>query len=348
MKQQNGPNKKRATRKDVAERAGVSPATVSYVLNNTQKIPEKTVQKVLAAVEELDYRPNLIARSLVTRESKQLSIVLNNIANPIYSDLILGFENKAIQTGYFVNICTGNKNVDDYMEHFLARRVDGIFIEVLPYKYHLEKLYDLLEAGIKLVVYGNIGIDPRKVSCIETDYIDAMDKAVGYLVGLGHTRIAYLSGLAKSQNYDKRISGYLSALENHKLDIGESLLFTSSNATNTDIQDGDQLARKVLQSDKRFTAAICTNDLMAIGAIKTFKENGIAVPGRVSVMGIDNAYISEITEPRLTTLGTPYREVGEKAFDLLYNDLRNDIKGYYLNKTTLVERDSTGPCPVRD
>lgn len=337
---------RRPTRRDVAQRAGVSTATVSYVLNNTQKVPEKTAEKVWQAVRELNYKPDLIARSLVTKETKQLAIVLNNIANPIYADFILGFENKAINNGYFVNICTGNQHVDDYMENFAARRIDGILIEALPHKYHQEELYKLIAADIRIVVFGHTTMDLRKISSIETDYFDVMDQAVSHLANLGHSRIAYLSGLERSQTFDRRIDGYLKALESNGLTYGEELLVLPAHSTNTNISDGTKMARRLLDGKHQFTAVIATNDLMATGAMAAFKAAGLQIPRDVSVMGIDNAYIGEITEPGLTTLGISYRIVGERAFDLLYADIRDDVKGYYVNHAQLIERGSTGPAPT--
>ncbi len=340
-------NAKRPTRRDVAELAGVSTATVSYVLNKTQKVPTPTAERVLAAVRELNYTPDLVARSLVTQESKQLSIVLNNIRNPIYGDLILGFENQAISHGYFVNICTGNRNVDDYMENFAARRIDGIFVETLPEKYKLEEIDKLLASGIRVVLFGHTDMDLRRISCVETDYIDALETIVDYLHRLGHTDIAYLSGLEREQKYDKRIEGYLRALRSRGIGNEGALLFTTSKPSDTDVEDGRILAKKLLDSGRHATATVCTNDLMATGALARFKEAGVRVPEDMSIVGIDNAYISEITDPRLTTLSISYREVGKKAFELLYADIKNDVKGYYVNKTELIVRETTAPATTR-
>lgn len=344
---------KRVTRKDVARLAGVSTATVSYVLNKSQKVPEATAARVMAAVEELSYRPNLVARSLVTNRSHQLAIVLNNIANPIYADLILGFENEAIQAGYFVNICTGNRNLDDYLEHFASRQIDGLFIEALPYKFHSEKIAHLLDAGIRMVFYGNIGIDPKSTSMVETDYLEAMEIGVSFLAGLGHERIAYVSGLTKNQTSDRRIEGYCAAMDRHGLDFGDELLISPRTNTDTEIRDGAELTRRLLTSTKRtserpasgkgVTAIIATNDLMAIGAIQAIKAAGLRVPQDISVLGIDDASIATLCEPALSTLALDFRDIGKRAFQMLLADITSETKGYYLNRVHLVERDSTGP-----
>ena len=121
------------TRKDVAKLAGVSTATVSYVLNNTCKVTEETRERVLSAIKELDYKPNMIAKSMSTNKSLQLGIVLDNLANPFFGDIVKGFEIAASEKMYFVNICTGFHNLDNYFDNFIARRLDGIFVAAIPY-----------------------------------------------------------------------------------------------------------------------------------------------------------------------------------------------------------------------
>lgn len=330
------------TRKDVARKAGVSTATVSYVLNNSKKLSNTTVKKVLDAVKELDYKPDMIARTMVTNETKQISIILDNITNPFYGEIILGFESSAIENGYFVNICTGYKNVDDYIDNFISRRIDGIFIVAMPHKFHMDKIYELVDKGIKVVISGNLDADIRKVSIIENDYVDAMDKAVTYLTDLGHKDIAYISGLERSLTCDKRIEGYLKAIEKYHLPYGESLLIEDNTKNSTTIQDGYICTRKLINSSKKFTAIICNNDLMAIGSIKALKEAGLNVPEDVSVVGFDGIQFGDIWEPALTTMSVPKTFLGQKAFELLFTNIKKGNTGFYINKLELIQRGSAG------
>ncbi len=331
----------RATRADVARQAGVSTATVSYVLNNSRSISEDTRIKVLQAVAELNYKPDMIARSMVTSRTMQLGIVLENIANPFYSDIIIGFENAAIEKGYFVNICTGYKNLDDYFDNFVSRRLDGIFIVAIPYKFHMEKVYRLVDEGIKVVMSANVEADIKKVSSIESDYIEAMDQAVGYLNSLGHNEIAYLSGLGRNLKFDKKVAGYLAAVEKYKLPAGDSLLFDGSAPYTTDIADGYNLACKLIDSGKKFTAAICLNDLMAMGAIKAFKEKGYRVPEDVSVLGFDDIPYAAAWTPSITTMAVQKSLFGAKAFELLQTNISKGNTGFFMNKLQLIKRAST-------
>lgn len=203
----------KSTRKDVAKLAGVSTATVSYVMNKNRSISKETTEKVLQAVETLNYKPDMIARSMTTNETMQLSIVLDSISNPFYGEIVHGFENAANANGYFVNICTGFNSLDEYFENFILRRIDGVFVAAMPFRFNVEKLYKLVENGIRVVVSGNVEADMKLVSSIENDHITAMDEAVTYLYGLGHRNIAYLSGLSRNLKYDRRIEGYLKTVE---------------------------------------------------------------------------------------------------------------------------------------
>lgn len=334
----------RAVRADVAKLAGVSTATVSYVLNNTRSITEETRKKVMDAVEALNYKPDMIARSMVKNETMQLGIVLDNITNPFFGEIILGFENAAIEKGYFINICTGYKNLDNYFENFISRRMDGIFIAALPVKFHMNEVYKLVDEGIKVVVSANVEADIKKVSSIENDYIEAMEDAVAHLYNLGHRDISYLSGLSRNLKFDRRIEGYIKACNKYKLSCVDRLLFEGSAPYNTEILDGYNLAEKLVTSGKSFTAVICLNDLMAMGAIKLFKEKGMRIPQDVSVMGFDDIPYSAAWTPSISTMAVQKVNFGAKAFELLRSNITKGNTGFFMNKLNLIERESTGIC----
>jgi DNA-binding LacI/PurR family transcriptional regulator len=334
----------RTTRADVAKLAGVSTATVSYVLNNSRGIAEDTRKRVLTAVEELKYKPDMIARSLVTNETMQLSVVVDNITNPFYGDIVLGFENAAIEKGYFVNICTGYKNIDEYFENFISRRLDGVFIVATIYKFHIEKLYRLVDEGIKVVKCENIEADLRKVSSVENDYMTAMNDAVGHLYNLGHRNIAYISGQSKILKCDPKLMGFQKAVEKFKL--GNTVVLEGNAPYSSDIPDGYNLACKLLSIDKSYSAVICLNDLMAMGAIKAFNENGLRVPEDISVMGFDDIPYAAYWDPPITTMAVPKSFLGSKAFELLYTNMKKGNTGYFMNRLQLIERKSTSQCGV--
>lgn len=334
----------KATRDDVARLAGVSTATVSYVLNNKRKISEDIRQKVLDAVAALNYRPDMIARSMATNETMQLGIVLESISNPFYGEIVHGFENAANEKGYFVNICTGFNKLDDYFDNFICRRLDGVFVVALPPKFHNDRLYKLVDHGIKVIVSGNMEADLKKISSIESDYMEAMDMALAHLAGLGHRDIAFITGLSRNQQFDERVKGYLRALEKHGFATGDSLLFDGAPPYSTDIPDGFRLANRLIESGRPFTAIICVNDLMAIGAIKACQQQGLRVPEDVSVIGFDDIPYADVWNPPLTTLSVHKSFFGAKAFELLYTSIRQGSTSFYMNKLQLVVRKSTAPA----
>lgn len=331
----------KVTRADVAKLAGVSTATVSYVLNGSRNMSEKTRKLVLDAVEQLSYKPDMIARSMTKNETMQLSFMVNDVSNPFFGEIIRGFENAAIEHGYFVNICTGNEKVNAYFDNYLARRIDGVFIAAMPHKFDMQKLYALTDSGIRVLVSGNADIDMKKVNSIENDYISAMDQAVKHLYDLGHRSIAHLSGLSRKSQYDHRVAGYLAAVEKYQLPCGDDLLFDDKPPYKTGIAEGYALAQELMRSGRHFTAAICTNDMMAIGAISAFREAGLRVPEDVSVMGFDDMIFSRAWQPSITTMGMDKEKFGKKAFQLLYSNIRTGATGYYLNQLELIRRCST-------
>lgn len=331
----------KVTRADVAKLAGVSTATVSYVLNGSRNMSEKTRKLVLDAVEQLNYKPDMIARSMTKNETMQLSLMVNDITNPFYSEIVRGFEMAAIERGYFVNVCTGYKNINDYFENYIARRIDGVYVVATPHKFDLKKLYSLADSGTKVVVSGNIEADLKKVSSIESDYIAGMRTAVDYLYRLGHRYIAYLSGLSRKHKFDQKIDGYLAAIEQLNLPCGDTLLFDGFPPYSTSVEDGYAMAKELLATGKHFTAVICLNDLMAMGAIAAFEDAGLKVPEDVSVMGFDDIMFARAWRPAITTMAVSKQEFGKKAFELLYTNIKQGTTGYYMSQLELKERAST-------
>ena len=226
-----------------------------------------------------------------------------------------------MERGYFVNICTGNKNINDYFDNYIARRVDGVFIAAIPYKFDMAKLYSLTDNGIRVVVSGNTDVDLKRVSSIESDYVTAMDKAVSYLYGLGHREISYLSGLSRKFQFDHRIDGYLAAVERYQLPCGSDLLFDGKPPYHTEIAEGYALTQELLKSERRFTAVICLNDLMAMGAISALQEAGLRVPEDVSVIGFDGTSLAEYYNPKLATIKQQHQTLANRSIEILFGQI---------------------------
>jgi len=331
----------KVTRADVANAAGVSTATVSFVLNGSRHMSEKTRKRVLDAVEKLNYTPDMVARSMTTNQTMQVSLLVNDITNPFYSEIVLGFETAAIEKGYFVNVCTGSQDISRYLDNYIARRIDGVFVAALPERFDSEKLYGLVENGIKVVISGDRNIDTSRISSLENDYLDGMRQAVSFLAGKGHRKVAYLSGLAKIHTFDQKIEGYLAAVKEFLPELGEKLLVEGQAPYSTRMEDGFRMMNELLDSGKDVSAIICQNDLMAMGAIAAIKDRGLRVPEDLSVVGFDGIMLSESWRPALTTVSVPKYELGRKAFEMLYQNLMGGTPSKCLNSLELIERQST-------
>lgn len=334
----------RVTRDDVAREAGVSNATVSYILNSTRKFSDETVKRVMDTVERLGYKPDMIARSMVKSESHQLAVVLDSILNPYYGEIVLGFENTAIKNGYFINICSGQNNLDGYFETFISRRIDGLLVLALPNKFHIDKLYHLVDEGIKIVSGGIDDIDLKKISLLDNNYGEGMRLAFDHLYSLGHRQIYYLSALTGLEQSDARGRQFLSSMTDRGLPNAKEHIIMLNLPYCTHIKDGFSLAQKLMASKLPFTAVICTNDLMAIGAIKAFSEAGLHVPQDVSVVGFDNVIYSQCWSPSITSVTYDKEDFGKKAFDILQNNIKSDITGFYRANVSLYIGQSTAPA----
>ena len=332
----------KVTRADVAKLAGVSTATVSYVLNGSRGMSDKTKKLVYDAVKQLNYKPDMIARSMTKNETKQLSLMINDITNPFYSEIVMGFEAAAIEKGYFVNVCTGYKDINNYLDNYIARRIDGVFMVAMPNKFDVQKLYDLVDHGMKVVVSGNTEIDLQKVSSIENDYMAGMEEAVAYLYALGHRKIAYISGLGKQHKSDKKIEGYVEAM--NRRGLLNDLLVEGGKPFTTGVEDGYRQVGRLLESGKDFTAVICQNDLMAMGAIAALEDSGRKVPTDVSVMGFDDILFAKAWRPAITTMAVSKYEFGHKAFELLYNNIKKGTPQTHISTLQLKKRESTAAC----
>lgn len=328
----------KVTRNDVAELAGVSVATVSYVLNKSKPVSPTLTKRVLEAVEELGYVPDMVARSMVMSETKQLSVIVEDIGNQYFGELVTYFENYAARQGYFVSLCMRSGHLDDYISNFISRRVDGVLMLAVPTDFHLDKLYDLCDHGIKVVTSGSVQADPRKVSKIEIDYLDAMKKAIDFFHEMGHEQIAYLSAFDYGVKHDSRLNDFCTVFRSNS--HHEPLVFCGKPPYNSGYEEGYRLAVESLESGQPFTAVLTTNDMMAIGAIAAYIEHGRRVPEDISVMGIDNIQLGKYAQIPLTTLSYDKKFFARRAFEMLYDSIKFDTLSTQFVRMEVVNRKS--------
>ena len=336
------------TRKDVAQRAGVSVATVSYALNNSAPISPETRARVLEAAEALNYIPNLVARSLSTTSSKQISIIVDNINNPYYGEIVSLFERDAIEQGYFVNVCTKPQYLDKYFENILSRQIDGLLLLVVPNDEISNHIQSIAERGIPVAASGYFTNTNNKISLIDPDFETGMLEAVRYLAGYGHKKIVYLSCFERECLFDTRVASFETACAEVFGGKGHGHVFAPGEGNRISNEEtGYKLTMQLLKETRDMTAVITTGDLMAIGCMVAMKDEGISVPNDISVMGIDGIALSEYIRPALTTLALDKENLAKTALNAI---LQHRDDGSVTTAKTgfhICERQSVASCAAR-
>jgi len=330
----------RVTRKMVAEKAGVSEQTVSYVINHSRKLSEETIKKVTDAISELNYSPDMIAVSMKSKYTMTVGLILNDIENPIFPSIINSFQQAAFKKGYSTYICNliDEEHSAAQIDKLIAQRVDGVYMSI-PFNDESYKIVNKLISNNIKVVLGNKSIsDKIDVPVVEVDFNLGMWKILNFLKENGHEKIVYLSGLDSASLNDSRYSYFknnyrmLFNLEPHTIKNDPPYL--------TDVATGRKLAKKCLETYKDVTCVVTTNDLMAYGAIEYFNSIGMNVPNSISVIGIDNIDFSKYSQPSLTTLGYDYALLGKLVFETLYNEIYNSANNNQYIDATIYERNS--------
>ncbi len=299
--------------KDVAERARVSVSTVSHVLNGTRKVSEATRGDVLAAVEELSYRPNLLAKGLKTRRTYTIGLLISDIQNSFFTSVVRGVEDVALSRGYHLFLCNTDEDAgreDEYITELVKKRVDGLM--VAPSARRESHVRRLRGEGVPFVF-----VD-RDVEGVEADVV-SVDNRLGmrliaeHLVELGHRRIGMISGpLDKASGYERYL-GLRDGLADLGVELEDSLVRFGDFRT----ASGREGARELLSLPSPPTALVTANNQMTLGALLTINEMNLGVPGEVSVVGFDDPEWASLTDPPLTTLAQPTYEMGVRAAKLL-------------------------------
>jgi LacI family transcriptional regulator len=332
-----------ATIREVAESAGVSYATVSHVINNTRLVSQETRNRVLAAMESLNYRPNALARSLRQGKTNTLGLVLPDSANPFFAEISRSIEDEAFKKGYSVFLC--NTELDTQRELFYVdvlskKQVDGIIFVAAGDQ--ADSLEFLVGRNMPVVM-----VD-RNVPNVEIDAVLTDNQLGGYLatrhlLELGHRRIACISGPSSITPSAERMIGYRKALEEAGVGYDERLILRGDYHA----QSGMEITHSILKMNPRPTAIFALNDLMALGALRAAAEAGCSVPGDLAVVGYDDLEIARFANPPLTTIAQPKKEIGVRAIELLVD--RISQKGRPPSRLVLppelIVRRSTQPVP---
>ena len=308
-----------ATIKDVAALAKVSIATVSHVINGTRYVTPELRESVVAAMAELHYEPNLVARGLRSNRTNLVALVIPDISNPYFPELARGVQDVANQHGYVTIL--GNTDRDIAQErrilHILSRqRVEGIIIN--PAGITAEELLPIQAAGVHIVIFGHQIAHPAFDSVMIDDRQAARD-IVAHLIARGHQCIAHL-GSPRPNSGRLRYEGYVQALQERCLTVDADLV-TEGLWT----QKGGYAAMQALLRRRPLpTAVFAANDLMAIGAMLSIQQAGLHIPGDIAVAGFDNIDQAACVTPSLTTVHQPKYEMGKQLAEILFGRLRKE------------------------
>jgi LacI family transcriptional regulator len=296
--------------RDVALLAGVSPATVSRVLNGSPSVRADYVARVLDAIAELDYRPNRLARNLRRRSAEMIGVVVSDIENPHFTEMVRAVEDAAYRRGYRLLLCNSDEEPDKqraYLEMLAGERVSGVILS--PSNPAGEEIRWVLDLGIPVIAFDRSVEDPRADSVV-ADNEAATRTATELLLGAGHTGVALLGGLPGVETADARRAGYEGAMRAAGLEPREA-------DGNFRIEGALQATEELLEADGGLTALVIANNLMAIGALKALARHGLQVPGDIAIVALDDPFWAELVQPPLTVLAQPVRRMADAAVRLL-------------------------------
>lgn len=316
------------TRKDVAQKAGVSPSTVSRVINNNGYVALEARKRIEAAIAELNYIPNRAAQNLRTKSYKQIACISPSISNSFFSEMFMGIEEMAIECGYSLSLYNITKRNRNYLKQVVEGPYDGV---ILLASHELIMIKDFLEniQNMPLSIYWDridkINI-PRKAE-IPHVYVDlkkVMRQSVDYLITNGHKEILFLGHYYQQErSSNPRYQGYEMAMKEHHLPIKDYYqIFVEMYEDK--LTTGYEAIKMLLDKGKNFTAVAASNDLLAAGAIRAIIESGKKVPEDISVIGIDNIELAKIVTPTLTTMNIPKKEIGRMLVQQLMDQIHNE------------------------
>ena len=306
----------RVSRKEIAMEAGVTPTTVSCVLNNTRPVSEKVRKKVMDAIEKLNYVPDVAARTMQGKGSKQICIMVDSIKNPFLAEMVYSIEVEGIKKGFFFNIC-GKMDLKKYIANIIARKIDAVYFCSEIKKEEAPYVRQLLDNGIKVLTGPVFESFEDEISHIDMATGEAVRSAVKLLYAKGHRKIAFLNTFRENTERDERLRFFKSEMAELGL---EPLHYSPESTITANIENGSTLFGELIKKYDGITAVIGLNDLVAIGAMTAAQRMGYRIPEDISFVGIDGIELASLTTPRLTTYWSNASQLGKKAFEIL-NDM---------------------------
>jgi LacI family transcriptional regulator len=324
---------------EIARRANVSTATVSRTLNQSGPVKATTARKVWRAVTALNYYPNSHARTLVSGRSRLIGLIVSDITNPFFPELIRVFEDLASQKQYDLLLTSTDydtSRMTTCLRRMLERKVDGV--AMMTSEMDMSLIKELSKRSVP-IVFMDVGQMGPRMSHVSIDYGNGIRQAVEHVVELGHRSIGFITGPLDLHSARTRRQAFVDGLRHHKITLDRKLVREGTHTA----EGGEKAMKEILKLSKIPTAVVCSNDWTAIGALHAIHASGLRVPEDVSLVGFDDIPLTSYTTPALTTIRMSAREVGATAFQALFSligeeHLEGDV---YQVPTRLVVREST-------
>jgi DNA-binding LacI/PurR family transcriptional regulator len=336
------------TIKDIAKEAGVSHSTVSRALRGSSLISEETTKHIQETALKLGYLPSAAARSLKTNRSQALGVIVSNIDDPYFSEILQGIEEIAQSNNYSLFMAASQRDPERegaIIQSMRQHRVDGVII--CSTTFSDEQSQHFSKFDIPIVVVNNQAAEDYRYSIYHDD-VDGSRQLTRHLIELGHRKIAYLGNSHSGRTTLDRLAGFRQEMESNALPVPANYIHE---IPGSEPEKGNLAVKHFLGLADRPTALVCFNDMMAIGILKSLQERDIRVPKEISVTGFDNIVFSNYTNPPLTTFDQPKRFIGQKAAELILSLLDSTSKTnvpelkIQVLKGKLLVRESTAPPP---
>jgi LacI family transcriptional regulator len=331
--------------REIAKRARVSTATVSRTVNGIPTVNPTLAKRVWKVVHELGYYPNTQARALVSGRSRIFGLIVSEIVNPFFPEIVQVFETIAVQNNYEILLTStvhDPKRMEMSVRRMIERRVDGVAVMTFG-------MEDLLLEDLKVrnvpLVFVDVGPARPRVSNIRIDYLHGIRQAVQHLAALRHERIAFITGPHELKSAMARQSAFLQSMQEIGMTVHSELMVEGDHS----LEGGMKAMAKLSRGTIRPTAVLCSNDMTAIGVMRQSYEEKISIPQDLSVVGFDDIRLAQFIIPPLTTIRMSQEELARLAFKALLSDVDRAIPAphgsEYPLQTSLVLRESTAMAP---
>ncbi|RDY58743.1 LacI family DNA-binding transcriptional regulator [Flagellimonas nanhaiensis] len=325
----------RTTLQQIALSLDISVTTVSKALRSYPDVSKKTIEKVKAAAELLNYKPNTFAVNLRTQESKTIGLVIPEIVHQFFSSVVKGVIEEAEKNGYTVIVLQSSQNTEiekKRIEFLINKQVDGILIALADDTVEYYHLFEAQAIDLPIVMFDKIG---KTVPCSKViiDDLRAGYEATKHLIDCGCTKIAHFRGPLTSQNSIDRYHGYKKALEEYNLEFDESNVYHCKEMS---FEIGKENARKLLNHRNGVDGIFVNTDMIAVGAITELKEHGINIPEDIRIIGFGNWFLSSVITPSLSTVEQPSYTMGKIAFNTLFSELNKHKENQHVEHETII------------